>query len=310
MVRKYKPLVSVIVPTRNEEKKISKFLNSVKNQTYKNIEIIVVDGHSPDRTRDIAKKMGAKVVLETGKYRSLPNARNIGISVAKGDIVGVFDADSEFEPTFFEEIVKKFKDKKVLGVAFKIDVIEDTFLEKIRKAFVLGSESQISSPQVTRKSYRERKMWDPTLGFGEDRDYLRKLYALAKKKKLKIVVAKKALMRFHLTHSIADIINQQRWYGRTMLRYLKKGGSFREWLIYIRLGYVWIPLVLVLPFYWSNILAIIISPFIALTLYHTINSVIKGGFYGIFVPFLDFLFGIGSFIGVIESLFSKKLARS
>lgn len=309
MANKYRPLVSVIVAAKNEEGKIGKFLNSVRNQTYKNLETIVVDGHSKDRTRDIAKNMGAKVVLETGKHRSLPNARNIGINVAKGQITGVFDADSEFEPTFFEEAVKKFKDPKVFGVAFKTDVLEDTFLERVRKTFVVGSESMISSPQITRKSYRDKDMWDPSLGFGEDRDYLRRLFALAKRKKVKMVIADKALMHFHVTHGILDTINQQRWYGRTLMKYLKKSGSIKEWFTYIRIGYVLIPLALVLPFYWSDVLAVIVSPFVALTLYHTVNAIRKGGFYGIFVPLLDFLFGVGLLIGILESIISEKVAR-
>jgi glycosyltransferase involved in cell wall biosynthesis len=55
------PLVSVIIPTKNSAKTIEKCLKSVKDQTYKNIEIIVVDNFSTDGTYEIAKKYTEKV---------------------------------------------------------------------------------------------------------------------------------------------------------------------------------------------------------------------------------------------------------
>jgi probable beta-1,3-galactosyltransferase len=55
------PLVSVIIPTYNSSRTLEKCLKSIKNQTYKNIEIIVVDNNSIDNTKEIAKKYTGKV---------------------------------------------------------------------------------------------------------------------------------------------------------------------------------------------------------------------------------------------------------
>jgi glycosyltransferase involved in cell wall biosynthesis len=69
-------LVSVIVPTRNSEKTIETCLESIRRQTYPNIEIIVIDAYSRDSTRKIAEKYGARIAVSRA-YRS--EARNIGV---------------------------------------------------------------------------------------------------------------------------------------------------------------------------------------------------------------------------------------
>lgn len=58
------PLVSVIVPTRNSEATVGRCLESIIKQNYSNVEIIVVDNYSDDRTRQIAEKYGAKIYLK------------------------------------------------------------------------------------------------------------------------------------------------------------------------------------------------------------------------------------------------------
>ena len=60
-------MLSIIVPTLNEEKHIPNLLNCLKNQTYKNFEIIVVDAHSNDKTKEVVKKFGIDLYL-TNKF--------------------------------------------------------------------------------------------------------------------------------------------------------------------------------------------------------------------------------------------------
>ena len=62
-----KKLVSVTIPTFNSEKTLEKTLENVKNQTYKNIEIIIVDSYSDDKTLEIAKKSNVNIVMCRGK---------------------------------------------------------------------------------------------------------------------------------------------------------------------------------------------------------------------------------------------------
>ena len=80
---KVKPdnLVSIIIPTLNEEASLEICLKSIKKQTYKNLETIVVDNFSKDRTPEIAKKY-TKLVFKKGNERSAQ--RNFGAKKAKG----------------------------------------------------------------------------------------------------------------------------------------------------------------------------------------------------------------------------------
>ncbi len=84
--------VSVIVPALNEEKYIGYLFKGLKEQSFKDFEVIVADGGSTDRTREIAKKNGAKVVVE--KRRGIARGRNAGAKVAKGELLVFIDADT------------------------------------------------------------------------------------------------------------------------------------------------------------------------------------------------------------------------
>ena len=89
---KTKPLISVIILAFNEEKFLPRCLNSLKNQSLKNFEIIIVDNNSTDRTIKIAKSFGVKVVREN--KQGITYARERGYSEAQSEIIARLDADS------------------------------------------------------------------------------------------------------------------------------------------------------------------------------------------------------------------------
>jgi len=122
-----KKKISVIIPAYNEEKHIENLLSDLKRQTYKNFEAIVIDDCSTDRTVEIAKKFGIKI-LASGKH-NLSHSRNLGIKASKGDIIVNLDADFRVNKKFLEEIEKTFKDSKVEGVKVSEDLAQDTLLE-------------------------------------------------------------------------------------------------------------------------------------------------------------------------------------
>lgn len=78
-----KPLVSINIPTYNSEKTLDQCLSSVKNQTYKKIEIIIIDSYSTDRTIEIAKKFSAEILTA----ESLATARKTGVEGSKGKYI-------------------------------------------------------------------------------------------------------------------------------------------------------------------------------------------------------------------------------
>jgi dolichol-phosphate mannosyltransferase len=85
--------ISVVIPTRDEEGLVGEIVDSVRRYAD---EVLVVDGHSRDRTRDIAVEHGARVVLDRGKGKG--DALRLALDQAQGDIVVFIDADGSHEP--------------------------------------------------------------------------------------------------------------------------------------------------------------------------------------------------------------------
>ena len=86
------------MPTLNEEKGIGKTLDSINKDVFKKnnweLEVIIVDGNSKDKTQEIAKKKGAKIILE--KRRGYGRAYKVGMQQATGDIIVTGDADATY----------------------------------------------------------------------------------------------------------------------------------------------------------------------------------------------------------------------
>ncbi len=121
--------VSIITIAYNSENSISDAINSVLSQTYPNIEYIIVDGKSKDKTVEIVKSYGNKI----SKFVSEPDkgiydALNKGIEMASGDVVGFMHSDDLFaDEHVIEKVAKLFKEKDVdsiygdLNYVFKND---------------------------------------------------------------------------------------------------------------------------------------------------------------------------------------------
>lgn len=84
------PKVSFAIPTLNNEETLDKCLKSIIDQEYPNIEIIIVDGNSKDRTIEIAKKYTNKIFFDDGK---LGSARQTGVEHSTGQVLALFDSD-------------------------------------------------------------------------------------------------------------------------------------------------------------------------------------------------------------------------
>jgi len=105
-------MISVVVPTYNEERNIEKCLKSLSEQTIprESFEVIVVDGQSKDRTTEIAKKFAEKVIQQVSK--GVGGARNDGVRIAEGNIIATTDADCEANNQWLETILEEFKEMK------------------------------------------------------------------------------------------------------------------------------------------------------------------------------------------------------
>jgi glycosyltransferase involved in cell wall biosynthesis len=102
----YSPLVSVITVVYNGENYIEQTINSVLNQSYKNIEYIVIDGGSKDNTVPLIKKYEDRIAYWVSEKDSgISDAFNKGITRATGEIVGIINADDWYEPDTISIVV-------------------------------------------------------------------------------------------------------------------------------------------------------------------------------------------------------------
>lgn len=101
-------LLSVIIPVYNVEPYLEQCLDSVINQTYKNIEIICINDGSTDNSLKILEKYKTKdsrIKIISQKNKGLSEARNAGIKIAKGKYIGFIDPDDFIEPTMYEKLI-------------------------------------------------------------------------------------------------------------------------------------------------------------------------------------------------------------
>jgi len=104
------PLVSIVIPTYNRADTIKKCLDSVLGQTYKNIEVIVVDDGSTDNTEEVVKRFGDPRIryISYRTNKGANHARNTGIKRAEGDLIALQDSDDEWHPKKIEKQVEAY----------------------------------------------------------------------------------------------------------------------------------------------------------------------------------------------------------
>lgn len=121
------PLVSIVIPVHNGEKYIKESVDSCLEQTYKNIEIIVVDDKSEDSTLSILKNYGNRItVIPVEKQNGLGNVINIGIRKSKGKYIARMDADDIMYPIRIEKQVEYLEfHPNCVAIGGQIDIIDE-----------------------------------------------------------------------------------------------------------------------------------------------------------------------------------------
>lgn len=110
------PKISVIIPVYKVEKYLKKCINSVIKQTYKDIEIILVDDGSPDACPEICDdfaKKDSRINVIHKQNGGLSSARNAGLDIAVGQYVYFLDSDDYIEPNTLEIMIKKMRDNSI-----------------------------------------------------------------------------------------------------------------------------------------------------------------------------------------------------
>jgi cellulose synthase/poly-beta-1,6-N-acetylglucosamine synthase-like glycosyltransferase len=135
--------ITLVIPVKNEERRLPTCFEAIRAQTVQPTEIIVVDGHSTDRTVEVALQNGARVFYE--EFRTRGGACQVGVEHASGDFVVFTDADCVPEPDWIETLAKNFEPNAV-GVGGRIENAGDTFLQRSVDAAldtVVGSANSV-----------------------------------------------------------------------------------------------------------------------------------------------------------------------
>jgi len=171
-------MLSIIIPTLNEQEYLPLLLAEIKKQDFEDYEIIVADANSSDDTVKIAKSFGCKVV-EGG----LPSkGRNQGARIAFGDLFLFIDADALFLPEgFLNELVQKFENKKLGIASFPIypkgNIIDKIFYglynlwARLSQKFLSHATNVIL---VKKEIHQAINGFNERVKFAEDHDYVRR----------------------------------------------------------------------------------------------------------------------------------------
>lgn len=111
-------LISVIIPVYNAEKYLAEAINSILQQTYQPLEIIVVDDESTDKSGEVAQSFGDVIRYEFQKNNGAAKARNTGINLAKGDYLTFLDADDLWTENKLKLQVQAFNNHPELDMVF------------------------------------------------------------------------------------------------------------------------------------------------------------------------------------------------
>ena len=153
-----KPLVSIIIPVYQVEKYLDKCIASVVNQTYTNLEIILVDDGSPDNCPAICdawKSRDSRITVIHQPNGGLSKARNKGLKLASGEFIGFVDSDDWIEPNMYELLLSALLEAEA-DIAI-CDYQSETEISKITRINQSSSKSKMYSSEEAMRLILEDK---------------------------------------------------------------------------------------------------------------------------------------------------------
>lgn len=216
-----KSLVSVIVTTKNEGNVIGNLLKSIFKQTYKNIEVILVDNYSTDRTLKIAESFKKVNILQCGPERSAQ--RNFGAKKAVGEFIFFLDADMELTPKVVEDCVKKITKQKAAGVVIPEESKWTNFWGKV-KAFERSFYSITGDPVTDAARFFSKKIFNKIGGYDESitgpEDW--DLPDRIREARFKITRSIETIYHHEQEISLSNLFKKKFYYGLNAHKYLSK----------------------------------------------------------------------------------------
>ncbi len=152
-----KPLISIITVVYNGEKYLEETIQSVINQTYDNVEYIIIDGGSTDGTLDIIKKYEEKIdYWVSEKDSGIYDAMNKGVTLCSGDIIGIVNADDFIYRDTLQNVAKFFSDTDAMFTFGQLDLADED-------GKVFDTAKSIGIDNIKYKLFRHMPFLHPTM---------------------------------------------------------------------------------------------------------------------------------------------------
>ena len=215
-------MVSIVITTKNAEEFIADCIKSVINSNYikdgGEIEIILVDNYSTDKTVEIAKSLGAKTFLK-GPERSAQ--RNYGVEQASGEIVGILDVDMTLSENAISECVEIFeKNNNISSICIPEKIFVNNYFNKVRnfeRSFY--DNTVIDVVRFFRKeTFLKIGGFDTSLYAAEDWDFDRRMKTAGG------ATITKSPLYHHETLNIKQYVFKKSYYASNFDNYFKKWG--------------------------------------------------------------------------------------
>ncbi|MBS7634297.1 glycosyltransferase [Candidatus Bathyarchaeota archaeon] len=277
------PFVSVIVPAFNSEATIKDLLESLMLLDYgkENLEIIIVDGGSTDRTVEIAKIYPVQIIVES--RRGINVARNAGVKSSKGEILVFTDSDCVVPKDWVRKIVEDFRDQSVGCLGGSALRYEDNFLSRyadisvvpvlrrFRKREILDSvKLLLRYPAGCNMAFRREAMekaglFNEKIHYGFDEDDLAERVC---KLGYKMLLDPEVIVWHKHRRSLLNLLKQFFNYGKGGALLIRTGvkGKFSEWILTSLLSFsAWITISIFLALLSTIFNKIFLIPFLLIT---------------------------------------------
>ena len=329
------PFISIVVPVRNEENYIVRCLQSIVEQDYskERLEILVVDGMSGDRTREIVKKYVQQypfIKLFNNSKRIVPSALNIGIKQAKGEIIMRMDAHNVYAKDYISKCVKYLKEynaDNVGGICITLaggnSILGQAIALTLAHAFGVGNAYfRIGSKKpkyvdtvpfgcYKREVFEEIGLFDEELVRNQDDEFNLRLI----KNGGKILLVPEIVSYYYSRDSLSKLWNMYFQYGYFKPLVAQKIGAVLTWRQIIPPIFASALILAALLSFFSNFVAwlflLIIGVYFCANLLFSFSIALKTGLK--LLPFLQISFatlhlsyGLGYLKGILDFIVRKK----
>ncbi len=233
------PLISIIIPSFNQGRFIKQTIDSILDQAYTKVEVIVMDGGSTDSTIAILKSYGEQIFWVSEKDRGQTHAINKGISLAKGEIITYLNSDDYFLPQSLQIVVDVFQsNQKALWVTGDYLIIDErgeqiqsviASYKKLLRKFLSFNLLSILNPIIQPSTFLRKELvsevgqFNESLRYTMDYDYW--LRAIRIKKSM-VLNEKLSVFRIHGSSKGGSQYKQQFEEELNVAKYYQKNKAF------------------------------------------------------------------------------------